>query len=179
MELTTSRKQTTEQRLQAYWSADDFLPLADVGRRINAALRAEEESADVYCKIASASHLYFSEEDVPPPEQSLQHIQSLPWPSLLSQQLTMVRMYSGMGLLAEANLAWMSVDEKLYLWSYRSDSFSSSSSSFDAASTSAVCSFSIPSGQCVVAVGLVCPKKGTFPFLLFLLIIRFIYHIIY
>jgi Nup133 N terminal like len=157
---------STEQLLQAYWS-NDFQPLSDVGQRINAALRADEESADVYRKIAShptASHLYFSNDDLPPPEQSLQHVQSIPLPTLLSQQLTMVRMYSGMGLLAEANLAWLSVDDKLYLWSYQSDSFFSPPPGATAAPSSVVCSMNMSSGQCVVAVGLVRPKKGRLEF---------------
>jgi Nup133 N terminal like len=225
---TASATATTEKLFREYWN-NDFVPLQDAGAVINAALRADEQDADLYRKIVvganssarsggggsgtgsssvGAAHLYFPYDSntqpppsvtpdttmgpptpsqsepawsllpPPPPEQYLQHLQSVPLPSLLSQQLTMARMYSNMGLLSAAHLAWMSVDEKLYLWSYHSnhhyhyyattslthpimngtDTTLSSSSSF--------CSFVIPSGQCVISVGLVKPKKGTSFFLL-------------
>jgi nuclear pore complex protein Nup155 len=56
-----------------------------------------------------------------------------------------------MGLLREANLAWMSSDDKLFLWSTRAG-----------ANGSSFCSFVTPSGQSIVSVGIAPPKKGVF-----------------
>jgi nuclear pore complex protein Nup155 len=92
----------------------------------------------------------------PPPERILQHRQSVPLPPLLAQQLATVRLHSGMGLLPAAALAWMSVDDKLYLWSYNTSNVTAT------AAASSFCSFTVPSGQCVITVGLVRPKQGTF-----------------
>lgn len=184
-----------------YWK-DDFVPLQAAGSAVNAALRADEQDADLYRRIcnsggiggigaaaagtttaatAPCSHLYFplasssssaAKDDGqqqqqqqltpppprPPPEQELQHLKSVPLPPLLAQQLSTVRMHSSMGLLAAADLAWMSVDDKLYLWSYNTSNKNTISAS---SSSSSFCSFAVPSGQCVVSVGLVRPKKGT------------------
>jgi len=90
-----------------------------------------------------------------------------------------------MGLLPEANLVWVTSDDKLFLWSYNSNnsgggsdknagstnswgntpkqsSSSTSSSAFN--NTSSInenyCSFTVPSGQCIVSVGLVRPKSN-------------------
>jgi nuclear pore complex protein Nup155 len=93
------------------------------------------------------------------PASSVEHEHSVPLPAFLAQELGSTRLSSLMGLLPEADLAWMSVDEKLFVWSY------DSSSSLDPfhqknRSTEDFCFFPVPSGQCVVSVGLVKPKKG-------------------
>lgn len=60
-------------------------------------------------------------------------------------------------------MAWMSVDNKVYLWHYQSYNNNAhttvrGSSSSDGSHPSSLCSFTVPSGQCVVTLGLVRPK---------------------
>lgn len=140
-------------QLADFWK-DDFAPLEAAGRAVLHCLREEEAApdADLYRRIANSStgfHSYFEDDS----KVSLQwkHVQSDPLPALLSQQLSTVQSHSLMGLLAPASLAWMSVDHKLYLWSFQRDS----------QEDSLLC-FEIPSQQCIVSVGLVKPKIGEF-----------------
>ena len=165
---TSTAASTSSDIIQSYWK-DDFIPLQAAGAALNAALRADEQDSDLYRRIchgtgtAGASHLYFfaggnsngGSQQPPPPEQILEHRKSVPLPPLLAQQLSTVRVHSSMGLLASADLAWMSVDDKLYLWSYNNAAVGSGNGA-----ASSFCSFAVPSGQCVVTVGLVQPKKG-------------------
>ncbi|GAX19428.1 nuclear pore complex protein Nup155 [Fistulifera solaris] len=141
-------------QLADFWK-DDFAPLEAAGRAVLNCLREDEAAsdADLYRRIANSStgsHAYFEDDDS---KIALQwkHVQSDPLPVLLSQQLSTVQSHSLMGLLAPASLAWMSVDHKLYLWSFQRN----------VPNESLLC-FEIPSQQCVVSVGLVQPKKGVF-----------------
>jgi hypothetical protein len=224
-------KTRCDQLIQEYWKKGDFIPLQDAGSTINAALRADEENADLYRKIVlgnnnnqvntstsssggnsvTSSHLYFPyhpfRKDTmnninnnnnnnnnmqsgytntynsistpstnqhfdsaipssPPPEQLIQHMKSVPLPSMIKEQLSKVRMHTTMGLLSDIHMAYVSIDDKLYLWSYQSEIFNSSIKSYENNTTttttalSSIISFVVPSGQCVVSVGLVKPKRG-------------------
>ncbi|CAB9503985.1 pore complex protein NUP155 [Seminavis robusta] len=88
-----------------------------------------------------------------PPTVTLHHERSEPLPALMAQQLQNVRTASLMGLLPEAELAWMTVDDKLFVWPC-ADSASGDGPAF--------CSFTVPNGQCVLSVGIVRPKRGVF-----------------
>jgi Nup133 N terminal like len=186
--------------LRKYWS-NDFTPLQAVGGMVNAALRADEEDvhSDLYRCIISGnasspqpqSHLYFPtaataataaaaaaaaatttnslEDTAPQAEQVLKHRRSVPLPSLLTEKLSTVKRHSSMGLLPGADLAYLSVDDKLYLWSYQTTATTASTPN-----SSSVCSFTVTSGQCVIAVGLVRPKKGTVVSLLHVCCVRVI-----
>lgn len=82
----------------------------------------------------------------------LKHLRSIPLPSWLSEQLSSdMSSYSLMGLLAEASLAWISTDDKLFLWSFAAT---------DDTSRGGFCQFQVPSKQPIVSVGLVRPKPG-------------------
>lgn len=164
--------------MDAFWR-DDYAPLQAAGKAVLAALREDEEApdADLYRRIVSSgpgSHLYYpstganaslheagsaSPGSVPAPTATIAHLRSVPLPPYLARELKATRFSSLMGLLPEADLAWMSVDERLYLWSY-----DSSPGSFATASAAGgienFCTFVNPSGQMVVSVGLVRPKKG-------------------
>ena len=179
--IPTSQNATTAVAvaLRKYWS-NDFRPLQAAGGMVNAALRADEEDvhSDLYRRIISGnasspqSHLYFPtaatvaaatttttnsvEDTAPQAEQVLKHRRSVPLPSLLTEKLSTVKRHSSMGLLPGADLAYLSVDDKLYLWSYQTTATTASTPN-----SSSVCSFTVTSGQCVIAVGLVRPKKGT------------------
>ena len=109
-----------------------------------------------------------------PPTPYLQHDHSIPLPAQMANEAKKAKLTSLMGLLPEANLVWLSADEKLFLWSYKlsdggMDRDANLSSSWGSAMPSSFdkredfCSFSVPSGQCIVTVGLVRPKKGTCP----------------
>lgn len=93
-----------------------------------------------------------------------------------------------MGLFTQANLVWVACDGVLFLWRHGSNHRSANAGGnvgdrgeSDAAAggggscnswggvpslprqmSEDVCSFSVPSGQCVVGVGVVRPKKGEF-----------------
>jgi nuclear pore complex protein Nup155 len=165
-----------QQVLKEYWK-DDFAPLRDAGNAVNEALREDElaHDADLYRRIAGAgpgSHAYFPAEPLGPdssalspttptvqppslpvpPLTSLKHIKSVPLPSVIVEKRQSARSHCLMGLLASASLAWMSVDNQLFLWSC--DRQQTTSSTF--------CSFTVQSGQCIVSVGVVPPKKGAF-----------------
>jgi nuclear pore complex protein Nup155 len=163
--------------LEEYWN-DDFTPLQAAGQAVLHALREDEAApdADLYRKIThsgSGSHLYFSAQSSnggsmsggsnggassnastgpTPPVVSMKHIRSVPLPKFLEEKLRTTKSHSLMGLLSHAKLAWMSVDHTVYLWSFHAT---------ETANGSTFCSFAVPSGQPVVAVGLVRPKKGT------------------
>lgn len=141
---------TTKKALAAFWD-DDFTPLQAAGNAILQALREDEADpdADLYRRIISSgsgSHLYYKSPGV------YTHQASIPLPTFLAEQFQTTRISSLMGLLPEAGLSWMSVDDVLYLW--RSDADSNSDIVDD------LCSLVIPNGQCVVSVGLVKPKTG-------------------
>jgi nuclear pore complex protein Nup155 len=89
----------------------------------------------------------------PPPTISLRHVHSDALPPLMAQQLQQVKIASLMGLLPEAELAWMSVDDKLFVWPCDGTTTGQGAT---------FCSFTVPNGQCVLSVGLVRPKKGVF-----------------
>jgi nuclear pore complex protein Nup155 len=164
--------------LEDYWN-DDFTPLQAAGQAVLHALREDEAApdADLYRKIThsgSGSHLYFSSQSnggsggsnggassgastgPTPPVVSMKHIRSVPLPKFLEEKFRTTHSHSLMGLLSQAKLAWMSVDHTVYLWSFHA---TETANGYGYGST--FCSFAVPSGQPVVAVGLVRPKKGT------------------
>lgn len=151
--MASSQRDTA---INNYWN-DDFTPLEAAGKAVLAALRSDEAApdADLYRRIVSSgsgSHLYYPT-DPKFPGATMKHIRSAPLPPYLAQQLQTTRVSSLMGLLPEADLVWMSVDEKLFIWSSNTAGVPGGMEDF--------CSFTVPTGQCIVSVGLVKPKKGT------------------
>lgn len=135
-------------QLAQFWK-DDFAPLRAAGQTVDAVLREEESApdADLYRRIATVSagsHLYFSE------GQSVRwkHVRSVAPPDYLLQELEGVQRQLLMGILAEAGLAWITVDDKLYLWHFRDGD------------QGMVLRFQVPDGQCIVSVGLAPPREG-------------------
>lgn len=144
-----------------YWK-DDFLPLQNAGKSILKVLRQDESCVhgDLYRRILSTTsstsnnttssyadsnpnpnHHYFS-------NGAWSHNQSIPLPSHLQEQLSKAKMSTMMGLFPEAELAWMTVDDTIYLWTYTR----STDSEF--------MYFQVPSHQPIVSVGLAPPKQG-------------------
>jgi nuclear pore complex protein Nup155 len=107
---------------------------------------------------------------------NMRHERSVPLPSYLAQQLKATKVSTYMGLFPEADLAWMTVDDSLYLWSY-----TGTRSNFAGPSTALTLvnnnqqhqypnndgtmedflSFTVPTHRPIVSVGLVPPKPGT------------------
>lgn len=93
----------------------------------------------------------------------MKHERSVPLPPYMAKELQNVKTISLMGLLTEAGLAWLTVDDKLFLWPYAVQ---------DAREGPSFISFQAPNGQCVLSVGLATPPKGLFrPFIKWCLVV--------
>lgn len=166
--------------LDDFWK-DDFGVLEAAGKTVLQALRDDEAApdADLYRRINSsttttgASHLYFYRKEsdhttgATDPQRpaisalpSVKLLESVPLPPLLSEKFqTGLTANNRMGLLPEANLAWMSVDNQLYLWSYdRTPQRAGAMRSIGQVQD--YCSWQIPRGQSILTVGIAAPKKG-------------------
>ena len=87
---------------------------------------------------------------------TLDHSSSIPLPPYLTNIIKETKLSSLMGILPEGNMVWVSVDDSLYLWEYGSLNGGRKKEDF-------VC-FQVPSGQCVVSVGIVKPKPGMYQY---------------
>jgi len=108
-----------------------------------------------------------------PPTWFLNHDRSIPLPAALANEAKIAQITSAMGIFPEANLVWLSSDDKLFLWSYKSHlgegALDTATSAWGSVPGTAslddredFCSFSVPNEQCIITVGLVRPKKGVF-----------------
>ena len=164
--------------LSEFWN-DDFAPLQNAGKAILGVLRKDEASlhGDLYRRILSTStsssltsstsyaesipnHHYFA-------DGTWAHSQSIPLPQFLQDQLSKVKLSTLMGLFPQANMAWMTVDDTIYLWSYDSLASASASASGAASATynqNEFLYYQVPSHQPIISAGLASPKKGTITF---------------
>jgi Nup133 N terminal like len=138
--------------LRQYWTSSDFGPLQHAGRAVVQELRQQEDEqggkrADLYRRLAqsgSGTHLYFN-------SSSWHHVQSTPLPPFVTQQLqehaTVTSTFTCMGLLPEAQLAYVIINHTVYLWSFNNNS--------------TFLSYAVPSQQTVLSVGIVRPRSGT------------------
>jgi hypothetical protein len=164
---------------------DPFYPLETARNEILAALRADESSpdADLFRRIAHSANSYDAGAAAVPPQRqgfeyrlapataaflaktgaaagfvhgSMEHRQSIPLPSHLAHTLAAdTKLFSLMGAFPEAHMVWLSVDNTLYLWEYQAHATIGANGRQD------YVAFEVPSGQCIVSVGLVPPKPGT------------------
>lgn len=112
-----------------------------------------------------------------PPTSYLRHEKSLPLPNHLSIEAKKAQLSSMMGLLPEAHLVWLSADEKLFLWNYHASTTSAATTTsfLDAPTTTTTTTatstnghdnkqdyvaYTVPSGQCIVSVGLIRPQPN-------------------
>jgi len=167
------------------FTADPFFPLKEASSEILAALRADEASpdADLFRRIAHSSNSYESAKDaanafdyrispatlekISPLSQkpaadishvhrSIQHVKSIPLPQQLALKLAAeTKLCSLMGTFPDAQLVWVSLDNTLYIWEYETHGNSTNARQDFVA-------FTVPTGQCVVSVGLVPPKPGEY-----------------
>ena len=89
---------------------------------------------------------------------TLNHTSSIPLPPYLTNIIKETKLSSLMGILPEGNLVWVSVDDSLYLWEY-GNLGGGVGGTGGRKKEDFVC-FQVPSGQCVVSVGIVRPKLG-------------------
>mmetsp|Transcript_3141 Transcript_3141/g.5841 ORF Transcript_3141/g.5841 Transcript_3141/m.5841 type:complete len:1874 (+) Transcript_3141:94-5715(+) len=157
--------------------SNDFYPLKQAHDAVIAALRADEAApdSDLYRRITSVaatssdsrSRLYqaigddasFATSNINDGDfyhNTLSLKNSIPLPPYLRNIIKETKHSSLMGILPQGNMAWVSVDDSLYLWEYGSLTNNSGCDKEDF-----VC-FRTPSGQFVVSVGLVKPKPGVF-----------------
>ena len=126
--------------LDLYWK-DDFVALESAGKIILHELREDEAEGDVHRRIVSnGNHSYFLS------ETAFQHVQSIPLPRQLDEEVRKVKHSLEMGIFAEESFIWMIVDHKLFLWSVDVEQD--------------FMNLEIQSGQTIVSVGLAPPKKG-------------------
>lgn len=121
-----------------------------------------------------------------PPTSYLKYEHSLPLPAHLANEMNKAQLSSLMGVSSEANLVWLTADDKLFLWSYDSSTSNTTTATnynYDSkkwgtftntTTTSAndrynyqdtrqdYCCFTVPSGQCIVSVAIVHPKTNVF-----------------
>lgn len=95
---------------------------------------------------------------LPTVHSTLDHAASIPLPPYLTNIIKETKLSSLMGILPDANMVWVSVDDALYLWEYDSSLVVGRRNS-GRYKEDFVC-FKVPSGQCVVSVGIGSPKKG-------------------
>ena len=101
----------------------------------------------------------------------IKHAQTIPLPPYLREVRSKAKVAILMGLFPEAQLAWMTTDDTVYLWAYHQNSGnmngirSGSSAGGGGGAENQFLEFKVPSGQPIVSVGLAPPKKGEFRYI--------------
>ncbi|MGK3755701.1 MAG: hypothetical protein ACI8RD_008011 [Bacillariaceae sp.] len=94
----------------------------------------------------------------------IKHAQTIPLPPYLREVRSKAKVAILMGLFPEAQLAWMTTDDTVYLWAYHQNSGNINGIRSGGCGSSGVenqfLEFKVPSGQPIVSVGLAPPKKG-------------------
>lgn len=96
------------------------------------------------------NHHYFQDND---PNVGFRHKHSIPLPPYLQEQLPKAKVSTTMGLFPQAELAWMTIDDCIYLWAY-------TRSTGSVPSQSQFLHFKTPTNQPIISVGLAPPKEG-------------------
>lgn len=147
-----------------YWK-DAFVPLQHAGKAILQVMRKDETSphGDLYRRILSTpstvpttsgemesipNHHYFFDGG-----GRCSHKQSIPLPAYLQDQLAQAKVSNVMGLFEQAQMAWMTIDDTIYVWSYNYASMSEQTEFLH---------FRVPSHQPIISAGLARPKPGVF-----------------
>ena len=88
----------------------------------------------------------------------IKHNQTIPLPPYLLEVRSKAKVSILMGLFPEAELAWMTTDDTVYLWTYHQNSGIRSGGGVE----NQFLEFQLPSRQPIISVGLARPKKGAF-----------------
>mmetsp|Transcript_14692 Transcript_14692/g.35843 ORF Transcript_14692/g.35843 Transcript_14692/m.35843 type:complete len:1892 (-) Transcript_14692:135-5810(-) len=171
---------------------DESSPNADLYVRINSSSTAPTWSESSRVAISSSSldqqesnpsHRYFSAESSSGSNGNnnnnnndmyrtdvgeaavVRHRETLPLPGHLREMMSRVRTQMLMGLFPQAGLAWMALDDTVYLWSYRSTGTTYGPDGRPVAGAQFL-KFTVPSTggnrPIIVSVGLAPPKPGVF-----------------
>ena len=165
--------------IDEYWN-DDFRPLQDAGKGILSMLRRDETSAhgDLYRRIISntptttttttttnngdvesnPAHHYFTPDQN---DSTVQHVETIPLPSGLQEKRKNARISTMMGLFPQGELAWLTVDDTVHLWTYHTSIQRTTDRVVGMNSENQILEFQMPSKQPIVSVGLAPPKPGT------------------
>ena len=92
----------------------------------------------------------------------IKHNQTIPLPPYLLEMRSKAKVSILMGLFPEAELAWMTTDDTVYLWTYHQNSGNANGIRSGGGVENQFLEFRIPSRQPIVSVGLAPPKKGAF-----------------
>jgi Nup133 N terminal like len=125
-----------------------------VGPAGSAADDAASEESNNY----DPSHHYF-------PNGPVRHSKSIPLPPYLQDLLTTkLKVSTTMGLFPQAEMAWMTIDDTVYLWTYNASFVSSGNVGTGMSATyhpsNHFLEFQVPSRQPIISVGLAPPKPG-------------------
>jgi hypothetical protein len=94
-------------------------------------------------------------------ESTIRHMGTIPLPPELEEKRKNVKMSTMMGLFPQGHLAWLTIDDTVYLWSYHSSlDGSSDGGAEESAMSSQMIEFQMPSKQIIISVGLANPKPG-------------------
>jgi len=92
----------------------------------------------------------------------IKHNQTIPLPRYLMEVRSKAKVSVLMGLFPEAELAWMTTDDTVYLWTYHQNSGNANGIRSGGGVENQFLEFRVPSRQPIVSVGLAPPKKGVF-----------------
>jgi Nup133 N terminal like len=95
-------------------------------------------------------------------ESPIQHVGTIPLPSELQAKREKVKISTMMGLFPQGELAWLTVDSTVYLWSYNSALDGTTAGAAKAGESSQMIEFQMQGNQPIVSVGLAPPKDGKF-----------------
>mmetsp|Transcript_11676 Transcript_11676/g.29571 ORF Transcript_11676/g.29571 Transcript_11676/m.29571 type:complete len:1883 (+) Transcript_11676:126-5774(+) len=92
----------------------------------------------------------------------IKHNQTIPLPPYLLEMRSKAKVSILMGLFPEAELAWMTTDDTVYLWTYHQNSGNANGIRSGGGVENQFLEFRVPSRQPIISVGLAPPKKGVF-----------------
>lgn len=102
------------------------------------------------------AHHYF-------PNGPVDHAKSIPLPPYLQGLLaTKLKISTTMGLFPQAEMAWMTIDDTVYLWTYNISFVSGSAGTSSRDPSNHFLEFQVPSRQPIISVGLAPPKPGKY-----------------
>lgn len=97
-------------------------------------------------------------------ESTIQHMGTIPLPPELEEKRKKVKMSTMMGLFPQGQLAWLTIDDTVHLWSYNSSLDGTSDGAAQAGDSGQMMQYQMPSKQTIISVGLAQPKPGEFCF---------------
>ena len=91
---------------------------------------------------------------------TIKHIGTIPLPPELEEKRKKVKLSTMMGLFPQGQLAWLTIDDTVYLWSYNSSLDGTSDGAADVGMSSQTMYHQMDTKQTILSVGLAKPKPG-------------------